>query len=491
MKKIKGIIAVILVLVFVIAGNVSVWAADYGSYFNSMLKFIQDMYYEGLTDQDGLKAALKGMMSVLDDYSAFYDKEETEALNNTLNGNFTGIGAALEKFDRYIVIVKIYENSPAEKAGLIEGDIITAVNGESVADKDPTQVAAMIRGEEGTVVNITIKRGSIVKDFSIIRGVVNINPVRYRIEGKTAYIKIESFSSGASQKFNEALSAINKNKIRKIILDLRGNPGGYVNEAVNIAKKLIPPGIVTTLDYKSDKISDQTYISNQKNPFYILAVLVDQKTASASEILAGAIEDSESGFLIGQNTFGKGVFQSIYSVLTPEAFLKYSKLYGEQYVTNNEWMSYYGVIPDPDEILGTIKLTTGYYLTPKGRKIDGVGLKPNFEVANPADSLGLDLAAAGLLSNTGTIEMDHYSNDVYNAEMILKASGYLTSTPDRKFGFDTAEAVENYQKDKNLQPTGKIDIKTRDFLNKTLLELRNTKDLQYAKAVELLGIFKD
>lgn len=491
MNRFKGVISLALIIVFLFAGSMGASAQEYGPYFESMLQFVQEMYYKDLTDEEGLKAALKGMLAGLDKYSAFYDNHEMEAFNSSLNGNYVGIGAGLEKSDSHIKITKVYEGSPAEKAGILEGDLITAVNGVSVFDKDAETVATAIRGDAGTTVRITIIRENLTKEFSIVRGTVSINPVMSRIEGENAYIRIDSFGAGTAAKFNKAMDEVDKNSIRKIILDLRGNPGGYVDEATAVAEKLMPPGIITTLDYKSDVMTDQVYSSNETHPDYIVAVLVDEGSASASEILAGALEDAGNGFLIGQNTYGKGVFQNLFSVLTPEAYEKYNKLYGEKFVTEIQWLNYDGVFPKQDEILGTVKLTTGHYLTPKGRAIDSIGLKPAVALPNPTNPNNVDLSSINFLSNSEPITINIYDAEVYNIERVLKAAGYLTTTADKQFDTATQDAVKKYQANAKLPVTGTIDVNTRDQLNKTLLELRNKNDPQYTKAVEILNWFKN
>lgn len=490
MTKIKVITSILLVIVVLFSVPFAATATEYGPYLDSMMNFMQGMYYKGLTDEEGLKAALKGMFAGLDKYSAFYDNAEMEAINRSLNGNFVGIGAALEKVDNGIKITKIYEGSPAEKAGILEGDIITAVNGSSILGKDAEAVAASIRGDAGTTVRLTIMRGTVKKEYSLVRATITISSVQYRIEGKTAYVRIDSFSQGTAAKFNEALTQINKNGIWKIILDLRGNPGGYVDEAVNVAKKILPGGMITKLDYRSEEMTDQSYYADNNNPKYFIAVLVDEDSASASEILAGALQDTGNSVLIGQKTYGKGVFQNLFSILTPEAYTKYSKQYGEQYVTDLHWMSYFGVIPTKNEILGKVKLTTGHYLTRNGRSIDGIGLIPQVVEPNAKMPNGVNLALINPITNTATMDINLYDNGVYSAERILKALGYVTAA-DKQYDAATATAVKKYQSAKRLPVTGKIDVKTRDQLNKTLLELRKINDTQYAKAAQIMSWLKD
>lgn len=491
MKKSKVFLSLVLIVCIIYAAVPVAYAGTYDSYLGTMLEFMTEMYYKGFTDEEGLIAALKGMFSGLDEYSGFYDKEEMTAWYTNLESSYVGIGAVLENNQDGIRIVEVYMDSPAEKAGLRPGDIITAVDGVNVVGMDSADVAAMIRGEEGTTVKLTIKRGDFILDFSIVRATINRSTVYYRIEEKIGYIKVSSFNSGTADEFSAAMDEMDKNKIRKIILDLRNNSGGYVDEAVNVANELIPKGIITKLDYKSELFNDHVYYSDGKHPSYIIAVLVDDKTASAAEILAGAIEDSGTGFLVGQKTYGKGIFQSIFSILTPEAYYKYRSLFGDEYVSQIEWYGYYGVMPAEDEILGAVKITTGYYLTPKGRNIHNIGLTPSVTVDNPTHPNGFVLSEINPLTGTGTINLNTYNDKVYEAEKILAAAGYLKAVPDRLFDENTVKAVKNYQADMKLPVTGSIDVRTREKLNQTLYDIRNSNDKQYAKALELLSWFRD
>jgi carboxyl-terminal processing protease len=490
MKKIKTIVCLILVVCFIYA-SAPVSSAIYDSYLGTMLEFMTEMYYEGLTDEEGLITALKGMFSGLDEYSGFYDRDEMEAWYTNLDNSYVGIGAVLENHQDGIRIVEIFADSPAEKAGLKADDIITAVDGVNIVGMDSTAVAAMIRGKEGTIVKLTVRRGNSILDFSIVRAMVIRRTVYYRIEDKTGYIKISSFSDGTSSEFSNAMDELDKNNVRKIILDLRGNSGGYVDEAVAVANELIPKGIITKLDYKSELFNDQVYYADGNHPSYLIAVLVDEGTASASEILAGAIVDSGVGFLVGQKTFGKGIFQSMFSVLTPEAYYKYRRMFGDAYVSQIEWFGYYGILLSEDELLGAVKITTGYYLTPKGRNIHEIGLIPDIVVENPTYPNGIALAEISPLTGTGTIKLDANSDEVYDAKKILAASGYFKAVPDRLFTKETVEAVKKYQADMKLPVTGEIDARTREKLNSTLYKLRSENDKQYTKAVESLGLFRD
>jgi C-terminal peptidase (prc) len=488
MKHVKKAVALLIILAILFIPVTSM-AMDYGDYLNSAVEFMQDLYYLDMNDEEALKAALKGIFGGLDPYSGFYDAEETEQLNESLTGNFTGIGVSLEKCDEGVRITKVYEGSPAEKAGLHDGDIILAVDGVSTSGKEASTVASEIRGEEGTEVTLTIRRWSEEMNITVKRGAVSINPVVWRIDGDVAYIRIESFNSSTSEKFSEAMKEIEQKGITKILLDLRDNGGGFVDEAVAVAQKLIPEGLITRLDFKSDRMADKEYYSKLKNPPYLMAVLVNEQTASASEILAGAIQDSGKGVLVGKKTYGKGVVQNMFYVLTPEAYAKYGSKYGVKYISEAEWLAYKGVLVSPEDILGTVKITTGRYLTRNGREIQDVGLTPDVEVENRTLPNGIDLALVNPLSNEKTLTLGSYGDDVYQAEKILSAAGYFEDVPDRMMDEETVEAVKEFQSSVDISATGNIDTATKDKLNELLATLRTENDPQYAKGMEILAMF--
>ena len=275
------------------------------------------------------------------------------------------------------------------------------------------------------------------------------------------------------------------NKISKLILDLRDNPGGEVDQVVKIAKNFVPKGLITKLHFKSDRVKDEEYYSDNKDLKYKLVVLVNESSASASEILAGAIQDTSSGVLVGTKTYGKGKVQNIYPVLSPAAYKKYEDKFGVKIVDGYDLYKH-GLTPADDEIIGWTKITTGEYYTPNGRMIDGTGLQPDYYVENNFLQNEVDIRDVDSLSKTTKPTQNDKSLDVYNAEKLLKLLGYDIKKPDITFDKESAAAVYNFQKDNGLFPYGVLDFSTQQALNNKLEKLLSEYDNQKEKAIELL-----
>lgn len=352
------------------------------------------------------------------------------------------------------------------------------------------EVAGLIKGPSGTKVVIGVLRNGTdgVIELEVTRRQIIINPVTHKIEGDIGYIKLESFNSNASKAMEEALKQMDKNNIKKIILDLRDNPGGDVGQAVSIARKFVKKGLITKLDFKSESQKDEEYYSYLEELKYKLVVLVNENSASASEILAGAIQDTGSGILVGTTTFGKGKVQNLYPILTPEAVEKYRKETGETFVNGYDLLEKHGIYPSDEEIIGWVKITTGEYYTPNGRMIDGVGLEPDVYVENEPEGKYKILEGVEKLRKVTKPSLNAQSEDVLNAEKILSALGYDVDTPDNLMDEKTVKAVAEFQRDCGLYSYGVLDFATQQALNDKLDELLLVKnrDKQYEKAVELL-----
>ncbi len=339
-----------LVLCVLMLFNTSFAATEVVSDFNTenltlFKELIQDLYYKEVSDKELYEAALKGMFQSLDMYSNYYNQEETTEFNTDVSGNYSGIGIKFEGYNGLLRVVKVFTNSPAYVAGLATGDYIVKINGEETSGWSTTKAASLIRGETGTSVKLTILRGNQSFDVDVKRADIQAESCIFNIlNDDIAYIKIEEFNLSTAVEVSRYLNAMRLTGYNKLILDLRDNPGGYVDQAVYVARNFVPKGIITTLKYKNSA-KDTEYRSYLKQNPYKMVVLVNEHSASSSEILAGALKDNGIK-LIGNKTYGKGVFQNVYNLKDG----------------------------------GSIKVTTGQYFTPSGVCIDRIGITPDFVV---------------------------------------------------------------------------------------------------------------
>ena len=315
------------------------------------LKFLRalslvEAHYEGQYDKDKLfEGAISGMVKTLDDpYSVYLDKEAFASLNDTTEGSFGGVGIVLGKKDKEFVVVAPLEGTPGAKAGIKAGEKTRKIDGKDVAGLQLEEVVGKIRGENGTKVELTLeaKDGSI-RNVTVVRGEIKIESVVGKMlpGTKIGYIRLAVFNDNTGADFLKAYQKLEGEGMQATVLDLRQNPGGLLNEAVKVARVLVPKGpIVSVTDKQGRTVTQESQLPALKYP---LAVLVDHGSASASEIVAGAIQDTHAGKLFGVTTFGKGVVQTIYRMGNATG----------------------------------LKLTTANYYTPSGRSINKVGIKPD------------------------------------------------------------------------------------------------------------------
>lgn len=323
----------------------------------SVLKGLIDENYIGETDEEALEEGIyKGYIQGLEDpYSVYYDEEETKDLYETTEGEYSGIGAVLsQNMDSGVItLVQIYEDSPADKAGLKDNDILTKVGDMEVTGMDLSEVVTYIKGEKGTDVDLTVLRGEEAEEITVTatRDTVEAQTVEYEmLEDQIGYLSVTEFDSVTYDQYKEALDALTKQGMEGLVVDLRNNPGGNLNTVCDMLDLVLPEG---TIVYTEDKDGNrETATSDDEHQIDVpMAVLVNGNSASASEIYAGAIQDYGIGTIVGTQTYGKGVVQQIFDL-------------GD----------------------GTsVKLTIAEYYTPNGRNIDGEGITPDVEVEYEAD----------------------------------------------------------------------------------------------------------
>ncbi len=492
MKSIKKLIVVILMSCILLGQQAfaqDTYQALSSGYMQSIMDMIKGIYNGNVTDDKLLEGSLKGMFGTMDPYTVFYTPEEAQAFINSMNGSYSGIGVSISVEDKYIVINKVFRGSPAERAGINSGDRLVEANGNSLVGVGTDVAVGFITGQPGTTVKLgIIKSGSSDKTYiEVKRENIQYNPVTYQIKDNIGYIKLDIFNSNAYQGVREALDSFDKAGVKKIIFDLRDNPGGEVDQAVDIAREFIPKGLITKLDFKAEENTDVEYYSYLEAVKYKVAVLVNSESASASEIIAGAFQDTGAGTLVGTKTFGKAKVQNLYPLLTPQAFQKYQNQLGVKVVNAYDLITKYGISPNQDEIIGWTKITTGMYTTPKGRMIDLKGIEPDKAVEDKRVVNGIDVSAIQKLPLTRKTKLNDSGSDILNAERILKASGYFNGTPDFTFGSDTSAAIAKFQKASGVYAHGGLDFTTQKWLNSKLEELVKKYDTQYATAVEVLN----
>lgn len=302
-------------------------------------------FYKPVDRAAVLEGGSRGAVAALNDpYSVYMDKMEWENFNVRTSGEYSGIGITIGVSGQQVTIAAPMKGTPAEEAGLQAGDVITMVDGKPIYTSD--DAASAIRGEAGTQVKLSILRGTQAFDVVIARKEITVPATSYSMtEPGVGYIQLMAFNEHSASETINAVNQLKAQGAKAIILDLRYNGGGYVDQCLQIANLMVPKGPVVTLKYKLQP--PETYTSNGSGLGLPLIVLVNKGSASASEILAGAIQDTKAGTLVGETTFGKGLVQGAF-------FLS------DQSV---------------------VKLTTAEYLTPSGRAINGAGLTPDVAVS--------------------------------------------------------------------------------------------------------------
>ncbi len=326
---------------------------DITSTLNRYKKII-DQYFLGEIDEEKLKeGAIKGYVEGLDDpYTEYITKEDMEDYLEDTMGNFVGIGIYMVKNteNNKVQVLAPIKNSPAEKAGILPGDLILTVDGVSYTGEDMSVVSTKIKGEEGTSVKIEILRGTETKAFELKRENIKVNPVEGKVlTNKIGYIEFSSFDEGTAQDFKAKYEELQKQGIQSLIIDLRNNGGGIVDEALEIADYIANKEDV--LLYEVDKNNKEKVKKAQNDPIINLpiVILTNENTASSSEILAGALKDLGKARICGTKTYGKGVIQQLLT------------------------------LPDGSGL----KITSEKYLTPNKTEINKIGIEPDEKVELP------------------------------------------------------------------------------------------------------------
>jgi carboxyl-terminal processing protease len=316
-----------------------------------VLRQVEKNYVEPQKAKDLIYGAIKGMVSSLDPHSSFMTKEEFRELMTETKGSFSGIGIEITVKDKVLTVVSPIEGTPAYIAGMKAGDKIIKVEGESTMDMSLIEAVKKIRGPEGTKVNLTVLREGEKKplEFAITRGVIPLKSVRYFfLAPDIGYVRLSNFQSNTADDLSSALESLEKDgKMKGLVLDMRNNPGGLLSQAIDVSEMFLDSGIIVSTKGRTGSHDIEARAHKNSHPRnYPMIVLVNGGSASAAEIVAGALQDNKRALILGSRTFGKGSVQTI--------------------------------LPLSDG--SGLRLTTARYYTPSGKSIQSSGITPDIEV---------------------------------------------------------------------------------------------------------------
>jgi len=353
----KTTIFIVLLLLCVINnGDQGISAGTKGVYKNievlsEVLHKIERNYVEDTDPQDVLYGAIKGMVRTLDPHSFFMSPEEYKELMVETKGKFSGVGIEITIRNHVLTVVSPIEGTPAFKAGIKAGDQIIMIGDKSSKELSIMDAVKLIRGPKGSKIKLTIRRKETEKpiDFMITRDVIPIKSVRsFSLPFDIGYLRIANFQGNTSKELSKALEDMeNKKRLKGLILDLRNNPGGLLSQAVKVADKFLDSGLIVSIKGRDKKEEESVAHKNGKPRKYPMIVLVNEGSASASEIVAGALQDNKRALILGSTTFGKGSVQTLFPLSDGSG----------------------------------LRLTTAIYYTPSGRSIQAKGIEPDIKVA--------------------------------------------------------------------------------------------------------------
>lgn len=442
--------------------------------FSTVFKELSTYYVDDLDVEEFFSVGINSMLQSLDPYTSYIPYEEIDKLDYQTTGKYGGVGAIIRKQGDYIVVYEPYKGFPIEKAGIKAGDLIKEVDGTSSKGLSTREISDMLRGVPGTKTKLKIQRYGTdkIEDVVVTRGQIKISPVPYAkmLQDDIGYVVLTQFTTDCSDLLKSEISRLKREGANKIVLDLRGNPGGLLSEAVKVANLFVPKGkeVVSTRGKVRDW--EKTYKTKEK-PMDLdmpLVVLINGGSASASEIVAGVVQDYDRGILIGKQTFGKGLVQTTKG-LPFKARLKLTT--AKYYIPSGRCVQAIDY-SDRDEDGKATKLPDSLrteFETAGGRKVlDGAGVDPDFDVDFPEPSLvSYSLMSEDLLFNYAV--KYHFENPSIADERTFKLSDadfkeFLAFIEDEEFEYKTTteyrlERLETYTERDELDELLSSDIK--------------------------------
>ncbi len=450
----KSLVVIIVALTFVCNSSITyakINSSEINKKINEVVDIVNENYYFiDDVDTEALRdAALWGMFYALDNYSEYYTKDDFNAFISEMENEKVGLGIYINFLkDGNIVIDKVLEGSPAEKAGLKDLDVILKINGKEISKLTYIEANKLLSGKEGAKVKLTVKRDNKYIDIEVtfkaynqqsvfISKMENVLPENK--DNSVRYIKIEGFYDETLYEFEKVYAQCIKENVKSVIIDLRDNYGGYINVCLGMLDKLANEGNILQIVDSQGKV-DYLKGGQKKVPFKII-LLVNRNTASASELLAAAIQESKSGTIIGEASFGKGLMQELRPLNKGDG----------------------------------MKLTTHEFLTGKGKKINGTGVKLDVEILTP-----------WYFSSYAQIDSKSYASDIKDLNRVLSFLGYDVKADSDVYNDSTKKAIIDIQKNSAINQTGICDSDTIIVLNKKLKASLKTNDPLIKEAYKII-----
>ncbi len=442
---------------------------QYLQVIEELYQYIQENYVEEVDPQTLYEGTLRGMLNSLDDpYSEYLNQEDWRSITDTTSGSFGGVGLSISKPNEstpekpaYVEVVSPIDDSPGAKAGIQPGDKIIKIGDVDTTTITMEEVLNLLRGPKGTDVKVTILRGkSLTFEVTLTRAIIENPTVKYGMIGKTGYIRLSSFSGTTATRFQEALDSFKAQGYTSLIIDLRNNGGGLLSTAVNIADKFIDDGVIVST--KSRISYENITYSASKNKTVVkgipVIVLINEGSASASEILAGALKDAKVAYLVGANTYGKGSVQIPTQLLNNDGF----------------------------------KITVARYYTPSDVNIDKTGIPPDREILYPEfteedDAAYLKLIEDDVITKYVENHPDMSEDDIASYALTLQKDYNLEARFLRKMIRNEVYRTKTallYDLDYDIQLTAALDILKNEDVSKLIKNSKTLKQLQDAKELK-------
>ncbi|BDR58649.1 S41 family peptidase [Xylocopilactobacillus apicola] len=422
-------------------------------YVDSVKELIKSKYYQPVDEKKLDNGSIKGMLDSLDDpYTTYLDKKEAQSLTDTISSSIVGIGITVLEKNKMIVIDSVLDGTPAKKSGLKANDVIIKVDGKSIVGKPAAKATKLIRGKKGTSVKITVKRGDHEANFKMERDTIPIETVKHKMLDKNiGYLDVSTFSSPTTDEFKKSIKDLRKSGAKKLVVDMRGNPGGELQQALSLSSMFLKDGQPIMQVQGRQKADLAVYRASKKldGGFKITeptVVLTDGDSASAAEIFTAALKNNKIK-VVGKKTFGKGTVQRVVD------------------------------LPDDAEL----KMTVAKWLTPDGTWINHKGIKPDYSVDYPKY---LNMVFNEIKT---PLKVGDVSSNVKVFQVGLTALGMHPGNEKGIFDEATENETKNFQNQRKINVNGTIDESTIQEMIRALRDLSKQQDPMQQKAVEILN----